>query len=181
MTETCTRKDFAARMGWRSQGQVSNLIKDGLIALTDDGKLVKVAESIAAIEAARDPSKAGVRARHAAEREQGGAGHEKEEDSFGNSYQAARTVKERYAALKEKLAYEVSIGKYMLAAEAAEAVADGDTMIRGRLETLPDILAPRLSATSDEEQIKSILRDEIETILEGISRAFWTKKNGTET
>ena len=109
------------------------------------------------------------------------AGHEKEEDSFGNSYQAARTVKERYAALKEKLAYEVSIGKYMLAAEAAEAVADGDTMIRGRLETLPDILAPRLSATSDEEQIKSILRDEIETILEGISRAFWTKKNGTET
>ena len=50
MTETCTRKDFAARMGWRSQGQVSNLIKDGLIALTDDGKLVKVAESIAAMK-----------------------------------------------------------------------------------------------------------------------------------
>jgi hypothetical protein len=62
--ETATFLEFASRFGWK-QSYVTQLKKDGRLALTGDGKAIRVAESLALIETTRDPSRAGVAARHA--------------------------------------------------------------------------------------------------------------------
>jgi hypothetical protein len=49
---------------------------------------------------------------------------------------------------------------------------DGDTIIRNRLEAIPDILAPQLAAENDEQKIRIILIDQIEYLLGELSRAF---------
>lgn len=175
MSNEVTRIEFARLRGIKPS-YVTQLAREGRLVLTDDGKRVKVAESIARIEATRDPSKQGVADRHAAARSQAPvaapAPAADPADKIGNSYQTARAVKERYAALQAKLDYEAAIGKYVLAAEAVAAVADGDTLIRTRFEALADTLAPRLAAISDEQQVRATLHDEIEIILGDLSRSF---------
>lgn len=65
--ETLSIPDFSKHIGCK-RNYAYELKKADRLVLTDDGKKVKVAESIARIEETRDPSKAGVAARHAAER-----------------------------------------------------------------------------------------------------------------
>lgn len=60
----CTLTDFALLANVR-QSYASQLKADGRLVMTDDGKRVRVAESLAQIRATTDPSKAGVAARHA--------------------------------------------------------------------------------------------------------------------
>lgn len=67
LPETATRTEFARILGCRPS-YVTELGKAGRLVLTANGRRVRVAESIARIEATRDPAKAGVAARHAAAR-----------------------------------------------------------------------------------------------------------------
>lgn len=62
--------EFAALRGWR-RSYVTALRKADRLVLTDDGKAVRVAESLARIKATEDPAKAAVAARHAAKRAKG--------------------------------------------------------------------------------------------------------------
>lgn len=65
--ETLPLRQFCDHIGVKpSYG--AELKKTGRLVLAEDGKTVLVAQSIARIEETRDPSKAGVAARHAAER-----------------------------------------------------------------------------------------------------------------
>lgn len=65
--ETLPLRQFCDHIGVKpSYGH--ELKKAGRLVLTEDGKRVLVAQSIARIKETRDPSKAGVAARHAAER-----------------------------------------------------------------------------------------------------------------
>jgi hypothetical protein len=52
------------------------------------------------------------------------------------------------------------------------AVADGDAIIRNRLESLPDMLAPQLAAESNEQKIRALLMDQIEYLLSELSQSF---------
>lgn len=165
MAETCTRKEFAERMGWRSQGQVSNLIKQGLVKLTDDGKRVRVAESIAAIESARDPSKQGVRDRHAAMR----AGEASPER---HDYQDAKAKREHYGALTAEAEYRARMGELMEAAKVHAAVADVLVTLRGALEPMGAVLAPQLAASSDENDCRALVDDRVEAALAECARRF---------
>lgn len=165
MTETCTRKDFAARMGWRSQGQVSNLIKDGLIALTDDGKLVKVAESIAAIEAARDPDKDGVRARHEAAR--AGVSHELP------ALQESKAKIAKYDALEREKAFLTDANELVVKSLSVLEATTAATEVRVALEPLGAVLAPQLAAAADEASCRALVDDRIEVILGELSRRFY--------
>src|SRR5690606_36563118 len=65
--ETLGFRDFARRCGWKASF-VTELKDAGRLVLTPDGRRVLVAESLRLIEDTRDPSKAGVAARHAAAR-----------------------------------------------------------------------------------------------------------------
>lgn len=162
---TLTRTEFARHMGWKSAGQVSNLLKQGLIVLTDDGKRVDVEASEAKIIAARDPSKAGVRVRHAAGR---GDGVEAEQEN--PNYQNAKAKKEHYAALQAEMDYRKRAGELMEASEARAVVADILVQLRTSLEPLGAVLAPQLAATADETDCRNLVEDKIRGALAECSR-----------
>ena len=130
----------------------------------------------------KDPGKVGVVARHEQDRAQKQAGAKPAQapslddapGKAGSVYQNARAMKETYNAKQAKLSYEKETGLLLVADEARAAVADGDTIIRNRLESLPDILAPQLAAETDEQKIRSMLTDHIESLLGDLSRSFKT-------
>jgi hypothetical protein len=177
-------KDFAERIGCRPS-YVTQLRKEGRLVLTDDGKQVRVAESIARIEATRSPSHDGVAARHAAARQTATptppgpeapppayAAADPGADKIGNSYQAARAVKERYMAMSAKRDYEVAIGKLLDAAEVRSALISAITVLRNDLESLPENIAPALAAESDENRMRILLAEEIEHVLANLATRF---------
>jgi len=140
-----------------------------------DGK-VDVEASIQKIDETKDPSKKGVSERHAKERQTIKAKPESNEiiGKEIDSYQNSRAKKEKYAALQAQIAYEKEIGLLLAANEVKAAVADGDAIIRNRLESLPDLLSPQLAAESDEQKIRALLIDQVEQLLGDLSRSFHT-------
>jgi len=74
--------------------------------------------------------------------------------------------------MQAKISYEKEIGLLLVAHDVKMAVADGDALIRNRLEALPDILAPQLAAEKDEQRIRALLTDQIEFLLDELSRSF---------
>lgn len=189
--ETASFAAFARRLGCK-RSYVTELRKADRLVLTDDGKAVRVAESMARIEATRDPAKRGVAARHAAARATGAANapavaepsHEatqaptfvpearEGQDRITGTYQASRAVRERYLAMQAKVDYERSIGKLLNGADVESAVFASITTLRVRLESLPGVVSPRLAAETDEPKIAAILAEEIEHTLAECERQF---------
>lgn len=169
-----TQSAFADHLGV-NRSHVTQL-KNADRLVMEDGK-VNVEASIQRIDDTKDPGKAGVAARHSQEREQKQTATAPAADEIngksGSVYQNARAMKETYNARQAKLAYEKEIGLLLIAEEAKACVADGDTIIRNRLESLPDILAPQLAAETDEQKIRSMLMDHIESLLGDLSRSFY--------
>lgn len=177
---TLTQRQFADHIGCRPS-YVTKLKQEGRLVLTDDGRLVRVAESIARIEATRDPAKRAVAERHADERgaalavgdgAAAGAASERNDDRVGNTYQAARAVKEKYLAMSARRDYEVSMGKLLEADQVRAAVFSAATTLRTRLETLPEVLGPQIIALKDERQAINLMAETIEHALEDIAREF---------
>lgn len=187
-------KAFADHLGCRPS-YVTELRKDGRLVLTDDGKRVRVAESLERIQATRNPARTDVGQRHAAARAAkaaAGPAYDADDtddepadlppsatataaagaDKIGNSYQAARAVKERYLAMSAKRDYEISIGNLLPAADVRHAIAAAVTTLRTDLENLPDSAAPVLAAETDEARVRLLLADEIEHILGNLAARF---------
>tara|TARA_R110002049_G_scaffold73666_23_gene190308 strand:+ start:2784 stop:3338 length:555 start_codon:yes stop_codon:yes gene_type:complete len=175
--ETVTRTEFALRMGFKPS-YVTQLVKDGRLVLTPDGRRVLVAESVARLEATRDPSKKAVADRHAAGRRagQGTPLPETPEDEAppiaDHDYQNARAKREHFAALREQLRYREEAGELMVASEVEGTLADILTVLRNRLETWPDTLAPQLAPVIEEQQVRARLADEVEIALNDVARRF---------
>lgn len=177
LPETASFREFAdvARV---KPSYVTELRKAGRLVLTDDGKRVRVAESLNLIEATRDPAKAAVAARHAADRAaaRSDATAAVDDDDGGvvepasSPYHEHRAERERWQALSAKRDYELSIGKLMDAGEVESAVKHAGTMLRKALERLPEVLAPQLAPIADEEKIRLVLHDEIQHALAELSR-----------
>jgi len=190
--ETARFSEFADLIG-RSPSFVTQLKQADRLVLTDDGKRVRVAESVARIGATEDPSKVGVKARHAAAREQGATqaatygsdvatGAPVAQDSeppvdpvavkASSGYQQARAVRERYAAMHAKLDYERAIGKLLDVDHVTAAAANAATTLRARIEALPDELSPQLVMLRAEKDIHSLLAGAFEHALEELARQF---------
>lgn len=162
--------EFAAHLG-KTRAHVAHLKNDGRLVM--NGDQVDVEATMKLIEDTSDPSKAGVVARHEQEREQKQNNPmDSQQGLAGSAYQQARAMREKYAAMQAKLAYEKEVGLLLEANGVRLAVADGDAIIRNRLEALPDILAPQLASEKDEQKIRRLLTDHIETILAGLSKTF---------
>lgn len=179
--ETLSQSDFARHLRLK-KSYVSHLKATGRLVLTEDGKAVRVAESIALIEASKDPSKAAVAERHAAQRE-AAAGVVADsapiappaasgDGGAGGSYQTARAVREKFLALAAKRDYEVSLGKLLDAAQVEGAVSAATTQFRAALEALPYDLAPELAPITDEAQLRARLVDAVEQALHELARQF---------
>lgn len=193
---TCARREFAAILGCKP-GYVTQLIAQGRVVLTDDGKLVRVAESLARIRATRDPAHQPVADRHAASRGQALADDEQPDDYpaanptqapqrpdaaavAGNSYQQARAVKERFLALEAKRAYEVAMGQLRDVREVEHAVATAFTATRTALQNLAQTLAPVLAATTTEEAARTEMATAFEAILAELSTTLATMATPTK-
>lgn len=187
---TASLREFATLAGFKPS-YITQLKSDGRLVLTADGRRVHVAESLARIEATRDPAKAAVAARHAAARsgvagvaatplgiaapEPTHAAPAPDPDTAaraGSTYQSARAVRERFLALQAKLDYEQASGKLLPAAEVESALAAAVTTLRGRLESMPDTLGPQLAAEADEARCRALLAETIEHLLDETARQF---------
>jgi hypothetical protein len=173
---TMSQAAFARRIGMSRQ-HVTNMKQRGELVM--DGDQVDVEASEARMADFKDPSKQPVADRHAAERVQKAdappepAIPDPVAGRAGSAYQQARAMREKYAAMDAKTEWEKKNRNLLPADEVRGAVADGDAMVRNRLEALPDILAPQLAAIGDEQKIRALLQDYIEQTLTEISRSFY--------
>ena len=156
MTNLVTQTEFAKIIG-NDKGYVTQLKQRGRLVM-EDGK-VNVEKSRERIQQTSDPAKN----RHS---------DDELNSKVGSAYQQARAMKEKYSAMQAKMSYEQKVGELVTVQEAKLAVMDGDTIIRNRLEAMPDILAPQLAAESDEHKIRSIIIDQVEYLLNDLSQTF---------
>lgn len=181
--ETASLKEFARLLGGVKPGYVSQLKRDGRLVMAEDGKRVRVAESLQLIQDTRDPSKIGAARRHAAARAAEpdappAAPPETDDpaddalDGLGRTFHEARARREHYQALEAKRAYEVAIGKVVDSREVANVVSGAVVTLRTRLESLPDLLAPQLVGLQDEARARALLAEAIEHALDEASRQF---------
>jgi CRISPR/Cas system-associated endonuclease Cas3-HD len=167
---TMTQEQFAKHID-RVPGYITQL-KDAGRLVMENGQ-VNVEASVERIRETANPSFQIHADRHQEERERKAAGIIDDlTGKAGSAYQQARAMREKYAAMQAKISYEKEIGLLLVAHDVKMAVADGDAIIRNRLESLPDILAPQLAAEKDEQRIRMILADQIEFLLEELSRTF---------
>lgn len=163
---TATQADFAREIGV-GRSRVHALKEAGRLVMVGD--LVDVEASKARIAATRSPAHD---EQATAKVSLADTAPPPQDDKIGNSYQAARAIKERYLALEAKRAYEVACGQLMRADEVAAAAADAATTLRTRLEALPDLLSSQLSGPLDEAQRRAVIAETIEHILAGLSADF---------
>ena len=185
-------REFAAHLGVQP-GYITQLKQAGRLVMTDDGKRVRVADSVRLIADTRDPSKSGVSGRHAAKRAatatvtttappEGHHGPDSGEDgdapltlpSDPHSSRRAKALADKEEALARKALREeqLELGQLFQAEEVRAFVADAVTQLRSRLELLAPTLAPQLAATTDEDKVRVLLRDAIEVSLEELARKF---------
>lgn len=179
---TATFGEFARLAGFK-RSYITQLRQDDRLVL--DGRRVDVAASLERIKATADPSKVGVAARHATTRKaKGQANNSTQVDNDVNtpddapatpadmSYQTARAIKERYAAMAAKRDYELSMQQLLNAEDVRQTVLAAVTTLRSRMETLPDTLGPQVAATPDEGKARAILTEAMEHALNEIAREF---------
>lgn len=179
---TASFAGFARILGERSPSYVTQLKDAGRLVLTDDGKRVRVQESIALIKSTSDPSKAGVVARHAAGRTsepEAPVDDDGEDQAGAPTYDGHSTRRSR--ALADKAEWDAkaaerdyleSMGQLLKAGDVEAAVAGAAATLRTSLENLPNTLAPELAAATDEARVRVILGEAVEHALEEVSRQF---------
>lgn len=181
---------FARTRGW-SRSYVTKLRQTGRLVLTPDGKRVCVAASLQRIHDTRDPSKAGVAARHAAARaasdttapeattttDEAHAANDDDSDDADilittEGYQHWRERTERARALKAERDNAIADGDLLAAEDVVAAIASAGTLLRTSLERLPDTLSPQLAAMHDEGQVRALMIEQIQHALADLSRQF---------
>lgn len=184
------QQEFAAHIG-KTPGYVTKLKKNGRLVI-DDGR-INVEASLKLIEETQDPSKAGVIERHNRER-QGKAQAPTADtpaqldigkpepsaavydftasEKAGSVFQQSRAIREKYNAMAAKRDYEISIGTLLVATEVAGVIANAATIVRTRIESMPDILAPQFAAEKDEQKIRALWIDYNEMMLTEMCKQF---------
>jgi len=164
---------FARRIG-KARSYITALKNAGRIVMAGD--LVDVEASLRMIEQTGG-SRPDVAERHAAEKaapapQQPAAAQDN--DKIGNSYQAARAVKEKYGALKAKAEYETMIGNLIPREDADAAMRFIGAAVRAALEVFPDQTAPLVAHSTDlaeiQDQLTQSCRDALHTVGDAIKR-----------
>lgn len=174
---TVSRAEFARLMGvnkstvtrWAEKGQI--VVESGQVNV--EASRERLRETGGARPDVAD--------RHAAERGQKvGAGETapaasaapaaaQPDDRVGNSYQAARAVKEKYNALQAKLEYERQMGNLIPKEDVDAALKALGASVRARLDVLPDQLAPVVAPVTDLDEVHAVLAEHLRAVLAGIS------------
>ena len=180
---TAKRSQFADLLGVRPS-YVTKLGQQGRLVFTADKKLVKVHESVARIEATKDPARGDVAQRNAATRSepQPGAalppaldpepaegGDTEAADSATASYSRARARTEHWKAERAEMEFRKAAGELCEVRAARGAGEEVGTQVRVALERMQDRLAPELAAAGDETRVRALLADYIEGMLQDLA------------
>jgi hypothetical protein len=186
-----TGKELAAILGCKPSYLIE-LKRNGRLVVAPDGKGYLRAESVALYHETKDPTRAGVAARHAAARaaaaavvpgpSEAAAGPDASDDAdvpvgpleAPDAKRRAKALADR-AEIEAKVAqrdYDLSLGRLLDAAEVEQALAAAGVTFRTGMERMVDVLAPQLAAQSDEGRCRQLLWDEVAHALEELSRAF---------
>lgn len=176
-----TRADFARRLGV-NRSTITRWVETGRVVLS--GALIDVEASQQRL-AETGGARPDVAERHAAERAAKGAtvgagdtpppaappasDAASRADGVGNSYQAARAVKEKYAALHAKLEYEQALGNLIPKGDVDLALRSFAASVRAKLDVLPDQISPLVAPVSDLDEVHALLAEHCRGILSAVA------------
>ncbi len=175
MSNLITQADFARKIGM-SKAHVTQLKQAGRLVMDTSSKkpMVNVEKSLARIGETKDPNRDDVTKRHAAARSEIAQPIPPDAltEKIGSSYSAARAVKERYAALSSKLAYEAEVGTKVEADEVKRAGVEAGTVVRSALDNLRAQIVPEIAPETDPARVDAIFADHLEHIQTELSHAL---------
>jgi len=184
--EKMTRKEFAQLNDW-SPSYVTKLAQADRLVFTEHSnprkQKVLVKESLARIEATKDPNRDDVSSRHKKARAAKGkngseteAAHSKppskSSQRVSTTFTESRAEKEYYLAQKAKAEHLKMIGELCETASARHAAGEAGTILRSALENQPDQLAPLLAAETDENRVHALMVEYNEQLLHDIADQF---------
>lgn len=176
--------EFARHAGFKAS-YVTQLKREGRLVLSDDGKAVRAAESLARIQETRDPSKAAVAARHAAARASTAASSEApappadatndDEPDAGllvrHDYQTARAKREHIAAETAELEFRKLAGELIEVSALRPVLAGAVATLCAALDRIEHDVVPVLVGL-DEEAMRVQIRDYVDTVRSDLSESF---------
>ena len=169
-----TKSEYAKSKGW-DPSYVTKLSKKGLLVEVD-GKINTVATDKRIKEAqdpAREPFRKEVKGKVKTKTK---ATTSKKDTKTGKdtqdlSYAQARTERERIKAKKEKVEYDLLIGKLVDSEEVRISAFNRARILRDAMFNIPDRISTILAAESNPRKVHQILLKEIRIALEGQSNA----------
>lgn len=179
--ELLSVSEFNRFMGYKGR-YAYQLRNEGRLVMTEDGKHVKVAESIQRITETRDPSRANAVARHAVARgtsmpplpPQGGDEELAQGGEVvapgGFNFQDSKAKREHFAALREESSYLKEIGQLMDAEEALGAFADGGARVAAVLDGVAATVGPMLVGLPIGDVIR-VLEEQMDIARSELARA----------
>lgn len=191
-TTTLGKKAFADLIG-RSPSYVTKLKNDGRLVMTSDGKKVNVAASQRLIEQtagirgdvtdrwqaarnARTDGNASLATPEPEKTPQRPTAQADAAEKIGSSLQAARAVKEKYAALTAKAEYETLIGNLIPREDVDAVLRFVGATVRSLMDVYPDQNAPVLCAVSDIHEVHAHLTDACREVLAQLGAAIDRQK-----
>lgn len=159
---TGTQAEFARKYGY-SKAAISQFKKAGRLVFVSPGVLDFEASRKRIIDTS-DPNRADVARRHAALRNP--ESKEDKEVISSNSFQNARTVKEKYLALQAKLDYEVSSGSLVEWEKVEKVISERGMHFKDGLLLMSRKIAPLIAGKDDVREIELIITKEIKAIIE---------------
>lgn len=157
-----SQSEFAKRQGWSRQ-YVGKLVKSGKIKLVS-GK-IDPEQAQAAIKSQSEPS-----AELRAKPRSGSTLPSAPTDSRqAVDFVTARTMREAFKAKMAKMEYEEKAGKLTDASKVKAEAFRAGRIVRDSLLGIPDRLSDVLAAEQDPVQVRQLLIDELESILNELS------------
>lgn len=180
---TVTQAELARNLGV-SRSYVTALKAADRLVISEDGSGIELEASLARIDATRDPQRVDVSERHASARagtllKASQANPEENKPPPAppadrgdpNSYQAARAIKEIYAAKTARMEYERSIGQLLDRQAVENAVEDTMTVVRQHLEQMPNRLSPQIFG-QPLDAVRATIKREVNATLTEMVREF---------
>lgn len=169
-----TQKEYARRRGWSKQ-YVNQLVKQGRIELLN-GRIDPVAADVA-LAGARDPSR-GPRFRMASEAvpSPGMGAHTRQTPGTGSegTFVKARTVREHFRALRERMEFEAATGELVRRREVEDAAYEIGVMFREHMMRAAEAIGVQVANSFglNERDVASVVNDGISQALRRLHGAI---------
>ena len=167
-TNNGSQADFAKKYGY-SKAAVTQFKNNGRMVFDSNGK-VDFDASIRKIKETADPARFDVTERHAKARESEYNTLDRSENRDNGSYQAARTVREKYLALQAKLDYELSLGELVEKSVVEKILFERARQFRDGVTATSKRIAPLVIGKESLKEIESLIDAELTYMLDQFSK-----------